>query len=57
MQCSAHGTPKPATVEVDATGAAVYVRWTEPQRRISAGQSVVIYDPTDRFVLGGGICS
>jgi tRNA-specific 2-thiouridylase len=57
VQCSAHGTPKPATLEVDANGGTVYVRWTEPQRRISAGQSMVIYDASDRFVLGGGICS
>jgi tRNA-specific 2-thiouridylase len=57
VQCSAHGVPKSATVAVDADGSTVYVRWAEPQRRISPGQSMVLYDPTDRFVLGGGICS
>ena len=30
------------------------VRWHEPQRVVAAGQSVVFYDPTDRWVLGGG---
>ena len=29
----------------------------EPQRRVAPGQSVVFYDPTDRFVLGGGIAT
>lgn len=57
VQCSAHGVPRSATVEVDADGTTVKVRWAEPQRRISPGQSMVLYDPTDRFVLGGGICS
>ena len=28
-----------------------------PQRRVAAGQSVVFYDRTDRFVLGGGIAT
>ncbi len=55
VQCSAHGTPQRATVSVDASGRAATVRWVEPQRRIAPGQSVVVYDPSDRFVLGGGI--
>jgi len=55
VQCSAHGTPQPATVEPD--GDAVVVRWAAPQRRVAPGQSVVLYDPTDTFVLGGGIAS
>jgi tRNA-specific 2-thiouridylase len=54
VQCSAHGTPQPATVTV-VDEARIDVRWTEPQRRIAPGQSIVLYDPTDRFVLGGGI--
>ena len=56
VQCSAHGTPKPATVSIAADGRTVCVRWIEPQRRISPGQSMVLYDASDRFVLGGGIC-
>lgn len=56
VQCSAHGVPKPAVVFLDPDGLTAHVRWTEPQRRISPGQSVVLYDASDRFVLGGGIC-
>ena len=57
VQCSAHGSPMPATVSVDADGTTVHVLWLEPQRRIAPGQSMVLYDPTDRFVVGGGICA
>ena len=56
-QCSAHGVPQPATVTVCADGESVDVRWIERQRRIAPGQSVVLYDPTDRFVLGGGVAA
>jgi tRNA-specific 2-thiouridylase len=53
-QCSAHGAAGPATlVLVDGE---VDVQWDEPQRRVAPGQSVVFYDPTDRYVLGGGLC-
>ena len=52
VQCSAHGPARPATVEADGDG--VVVRWAEPQRRIAPGQSVVLYDRTDTYVLGGG---
>ena len=31
--------------------------WDRPQRRVAPGQSVVFYDRTDRYVLGGGICA
>jgi len=31
------------------------LRFATPQRRIAPGQSVVCYDPTNSFVLGGGI--
>ena len=55
VQCSAHGTPRPATIESVDDGSTIRVRWSEPQRRIAPGQSVVLYDPADRFVLGGGI--
>jgi tRNA-specific 2-thiouridylase len=54
VQTSAHGVPRPATVEPGADGA-VTVRWREPQRRVAPGQSIVLYDSTDTFVLGGGI--
>ena len=53
VQCSAHGTPQPARLGRD--GANVVVRWAEPQRRIAPGQSIVFYDRSDRFVIGGGI--
>ena len=56
VQGSAHGVPRSATVSVDADGTTVTITWLEPQRRIAPGQSMVLYDPTDRFVLGGGIC-
>jgi tRNA-specific 2-thiouridylase len=54
VQCSAHGQAVPAAItEDDGT---IVVRWDEPQRRVAPGQSVVVYDPTDTRVLGGGIC-
>ena len=49
VQCSAHGPARAAVIE----GATV--RWTEPQRRVAPGQSVVVYDPSDELVLGGGV--
>jgi tRNA-specific 2-thiouridylase len=57
VQCSAHGTPQPATVSVEGGGSEIAVQWLTPQRRIAPGQSVVIYDPSDRFVLAGGIAA
>ena len=30
------------------------VAWREPQRRIAPGQSIVLYDGGDSYVLGGG---
>jgi len=50
VQVSAHGQPRPATV--DASGV---VTWAEPQCRVAPGQAVVLYDPTDTYVLGGGV--
>jgi len=47
VQCSAHGEARPARVE------AAEVVWAAPQRRVAPGQSVVVYDPTDTYVLGG----
>ncbi len=53
VQCSAHGSPAPAQLSID--GDAVLVEWVAPQRQVAPGQSVVFYDLTDQFVLGGGI--
>jgi tRNA-specific 2-thiouridylase len=47
VQCSAHGRPLAATFAGD------HVHFTEPQRRVAPGQSVVLYDGDD--VLGGGV--
>jgi tRNA-uridine 2-sulfurtransferase len=47
VQVSAHGTPM-AGVVADAT-----ITFDEPQRRVAAGQSVVLYDLDDRTVLAG----
>ena len=55
VQSSAHGTPQPATLTVDPDGSSARVRFHMPQRRIAPGQSMVLYDPSDRFVIGGGI--
>lgn len=56
VQCSAHGRPQRATLDVldDAT---VRVHWEAPQRRVSPGQSAVFYtaaDMVESTVLGGG---
>jgi tRNA-uridine 2-sulfurtransferase len=53
-QCSAHGAPRPATVEPGPGGAAV-VRFATPQRRVAAGQSVVLYEGDQ--VVGGGLAA
>jgi tRNA-specific 2-thiouridylase len=53
VQCSAHGAPQPATIE--PSGGGIAVSWRSPQRRVAPGQSVVFYDPSDRFVYGGGL--
>ncbi len=52
VQCSAHGEPAAATVT--ATGDGVVIAWRQPQRRVAPGQSVVVYDIADTYVLGGG---
>ena len=52
VQCSAHGEPRPATIEIDGPDH-VRVRWDEPQRCVAPGQSAVFYDGDT--VLGGGI--
>jgi tRNA-specific 2-thiouridylase len=68
VQSSAHGTAVAATVErvgqtigADAvgsqhvSGANLVLRFDVAQRRIAPGQSIVCYDKTNSFVLGGGI--
>ena len=58
VQCSAHGDPQRATAAWTTTDAtSVHVEWHEPQRRVAPGQSVVLYDPSDTRVLGGGIAT
>ena len=54
VQSSAHGSVHGATLEI-VDPSSVVVNWHEPQRRIASGQSVVFYDVTNTFVLGGGI--
>jgi tRNA-specific 2-thiouridylase len=51
VQCSAHGTPQPAVFDAGV------VVWRAPQRRVSPGQSVVIYDSSGEWVHGGGIAT
>ncbi len=46
-QTSAHGAPRPCAVAGDV------VRFDRPERRVAAGQSVVLYDGD--LVVGGGI--
>ena len=54
VQCSAHGaalTGDLSPVENDH----LLVTWETPQRRVAPGQSIVFYDPTNTYVLGGGL--
>jgi len=53
-QCSAHGAVRPATVEPAPGGRAV-VRFSRPERRVAAGQAVVLYDGDE--VVGGGLAT
>lgn len=53
VQCSAHGAALAGSLTALDDGVAV--TWSSPQRRVAPGQSVVFYDPTNTFVLGGGI--
>ena len=58
VQSSAHGQVYPATIEiVSSANDAVRVNWSSPQRRVAPGQSVVFYDATNRYVIGGGIAA
>jgi tRNA-uridine 2-sulfurtransferase len=51
VQCSAHGAALPASFDEGV------VRWNAPQRRVAPGQSVVLFDAENRYVLGGGLCA
>ncbi|HRW37671.1 MAG TPA: tRNA 2-thiouridine(34) synthase MnmA [Aquihabitans sp.] len=53
-QCSAHGAPRPVTVEEDGEGGAL-LRWARPERRVAPGQSVVLYEG-DEVVAGARAC-
>jgi tRNA-uridine 2-sulfurtransferase len=55
VQTSAHGESRPARLELDGERGAVH--WSAPQRRVAPGQSVVFYDPTDNYVLGGALAT
>ena len=61
VQSSAHGAAVSAIVErVDGAGmtdglCGLVLRFDAAQRRIAPGQSIVCYDMTNSFVLGGGI--
>ncbi len=48
VQCSAHGTPRPATFDLDGA----VVRFDRPAPRVAPGQSVVLYRADE--VQGGG---
>ena len=50
-QCSAHAPAERATFD----GAVVH--FAIPRRRVARGQSVVLYDEIDDYVLGGGIAA
>ena len=54
VQSSAHGTAVLASVE-SVGGANLVLQFDVAQRRIAPGQSIVCYDETNNFVLGGGI--
>jgi tRNA-specific 2-thiouridylase len=54
VQSSAHGAAIPATVEI-LTPRSLRIHWSEPQRRIAPGQSIVLYNTINSFVLAGGI--
>ena len=47
VQTSAHGVPAPARLIGGA------VQWDAPRPRVAPGQSVVLYDLDDNYVLGG----
>jgi tRNA-specific 2-thiouridylase len=54
VQSSAHGTAVSATVEILGPDS-LRIHWTQPQRRIAPGQSIVLYNTINSYVLAGGI--
>jgi tRNA-uridine 2-sulfurtransferase len=52
-QCSAHGRPRAVTVEPTGDGDGARLTFERPERRVAAGQSVVLYDGDE--VVGGGL--
>lgn len=63
VQCSAHGAAQPGDLARDGDDSngnhsndnEVVITWSSPQRRVAPGQSVVFYDRSNTYVLGGGI--
>ena len=56
VQCSAHGASMPCTVTLVDTDR-VEVTLDAPHRRVAPGQSAVLYDETDSYVVAGGLVS
>ena len=56
VQTSAHGPTSAARASAAPDGA-LTLRWDVPRRRVAPGQSVVLYDDGDAYVLGGGIAT
>jgi tRNA-specific 2-thiouridylase len=54
VQSSAHGEPVVGDITVDDEGI-VEVTWHLRQSRVAPGQSMVLYDADDCFVIGGGL--
>ena len=53
VQCSAHGAAQAGCLVLASDG--VLITWHAPQRRVAPGQSVVFYDESNTYVLGGGL--
>ena len=56
VQTSAHGATAPAHASIAPDGV-LALRWDAPHRRVAPGQSAVLYDLGDTYVLGGGIAA
>lgn len=54
VQCSAHGTPRRATVRT-ASHDTITLTWAQPETRIAPGQSLVLYELDDDRVIAGGL--
>ncbi|MEI8323444.1 MAG: tRNA 2-thiouridine(34) synthase MnmA [Actinomycetes bacterium] len=54
VQCSAHGASLPCTAEI-LSDHRVQLTLHEAHRRIAPGQSAVLYDPSDSYVVAGGL--